>query len=589
MKIVDILRENKELAKILATDPYDVVVLSNVTVNQSKEIFEYSLRKQGINAVVRFGDYDNIIQGAVQVTHADCVIVFWELCNLFEGAQYKIESMSEERTDEVFEELTQQLLFLIKNMEKIPLVLMNKFTALPFSYHYVGASKMDRLALRLNTFLEEAAPSNVRLIDTDKVLAATGVQGSVDFRRFYQAKVMYTMNFFKHYSEFIKPIIRCVAGNKRKAIIFDCDNTLWKGVVGEDGFEGIEMSSSTNDGAAFAEVQAIATRLSEQGVIVGLCSKNNFRDVDEVIKSHPDMQLKDDYITIKKINWVDKVKNLREIAEELNIGVESMVFVDDSPFELNFVRGHLPEIEVVEVPEQIHEYPALLRKEAAHFYSLSLTSEDREKNKMYKRQARRQREKGNFTDMEDYLKSLGLKVTITEGNKLIAPRIAQMTQKTNQFNLTTKRYTEGEIRSLIDNPNVRVYTASVSDRFGDSGVTGLCVVVLAGKNTLAQVDTFLLSCRVIGRDIEYALLDHVIKSMKPETRRIEATYIKTKKNEQVREFFDKCSFDLTQGSDSVRKYTIDPIKYVPKNVEYIKVIDNARCYKTNKKDNGGCL
>jgi len=305
-----------------------------------------------------------------------------------------------------------------------------------------------------------------------------------------------------------------------------------------------------------------------------LCSKNNSADVDEVIKSHPDMQLRVEHITINKSNWSDKVTNLKEIAQELNIGLDSLVFVDDSSFEVNLIREQLPEVKVLQVPERLYEYPKMLRENHSLFYNLSFTAEDKKKIKMYKQQVKRVAVKKEFSDIENYLASLELKMTIFENDESIIPRMSQMSQKTNQFNLTTNRYTEGDIKSFIENDDSKIIAFSVSDKFGDSGVTGLCIINFHNETQSVEIDSLLMSCRIIGRNIEYAFIDYIIKIIKEKKINvIKAKYIKTQKNEQVNEFYDKCSFTLTESSDSVKNYTLDISNYEPKQLNYIEVIN----------------
>jgi FkbH-like protein len=207
------------------------------------------------------------------------------------------------------------------------------------------------------------------------------------------------------------------------------------------------------------------------------------------------------------------------------------------------------------------------------FYNFSLTAEDKKKIEMYKQQVKRDTIKKKFIDIEDYLASLELKMTIFEDDESIISRMSQMTQKTNQFNLSTKRYTEGDIRNFIDDLDSDVYAFSVSDKFGDSGVTGLCIVSSASKGESTEIDSLLMSCRIIGRNIEYAFMDHVIgKTKEKEISVIKAKYIKTRKNEQVKNFYDKCSFDLIDENESFRDYILNTSSYKPRKLNYIEVI-----------------
>ena len=573
LKYSEVLKLNKKLENNLTSSSYNITVLSNIIVNQIKEILEYLLRCEGINANVKFGDYDNIVQDSKKYQDSNAIIIFWELCNIIDGLQFTIELLNEDQLDEILEKTKLEIDLVLKNFEKTSLVLINKFTSLSFSSLNIRKNNLEELAGQLNQYLENKIPSNVKLVDIEKAIASVGVSHSLDLRYYYSSKALYTVDFFKTYAEFVKPYIMTVNGKTKKALIFDCDNTLWKGILGEDGFDNIEMSSRTKDGAIFAEIQSLALALNKQGILIGLCSKNNPKDVDEVIKTHPDMQLRGEHITINKSNWLDKVTNLKDISQELNIGLDSVVFVDDSSFEVNLVREQLPEITDLQVPKELYRYPKMLRENMGLFYNLSFTTEDRKKTEMYKNQVKRESVKKEFSGIEDYLASLELKMTIFEDDESIIPRMSQMTQKTNQFNLTTKRYTEGDIQNFINDSNSDVYAFSVSDKFGDSGITGLSIVTANGSIERAKIDTLLMSCRVIGRNIEYAFLNYIIKKLKEKKiNYLKAKYTKTPKNEQVKEFFDRSSFGLIDEDDSVRNYILDICTYVPKKLDYIEVI-----------------
>jgi len=573
LKYSEILKLNKELGDSIKSSSYKITILSNIIVHQIKELLEYRLRKEGLNADVELGDYNNIVQDSDKYKNSHAVVIFWELCNIIDGFQYKVNLLNDNQLDEILNKSKAEIDLVLKNFEKTSLVLINKFTSLSFYSLKIKKNNYEKLATQLNEYMEEKITSNVRLVDIDKAIASVGILNSIDLRYYYSSKSLYKVDFFKVYIELINPFFMSTNGKAKKALIFDCDNTLWKGVLGEDGFEKIEMSTRTEHGAIYTEIQSIALALNNQGVLIGLCSKNNSKDVDEVIRSHPDMQLRNEHITINKSNWSDKVTNLKEISEELNIGLESLVFVDDSDFEVNLVREKLPEVTVLQVPERIYEYPGLLRKKMDLFYNFSLTLEDKKKIEMYRQQVKRDKIKKKFINIEDYIASLELKMAIFEDDESIVPRMSQMTQKTNQFNLSTKRYTEGDIQNLIDDLDSVVYAFSVSDKFGDNGVTGLCIVSGTSKGETAEIDSLLMSCRIIGRNIEYAFMDHVIEKMKDKGLSvIKAKYVKTRKNEQVKNFYDKCSFELIDQNEIIRDYILNTKSYKPKKLNYIEVI-----------------
>jgi FkbH-like protein len=574
LKYSEVLKLNKELGDKLESRHYSITVLSNIIVQQSKEILEYKLRCEDINANIDFGDYDNIVQDSEKYNSSNVVIIFWELCNIIDGLQYKAELLDKNQLDAIFEKIKAEIDLVLKNLNKMSLVLFNIFTSLSFSISNIKKNNLELLAIQLNHYLEENISANVRLVNIDKIIASVGFSNSLDLRYYYSSKALYTIDFFKAYAEFVKPFIMSANGKSKKALIFDCDNTLWKGILGEDGFDNIEMSSNSKNGGIFSEIQTMALSLNKQGILIGLCSKNNPDDVDKVIASHPDMQLREEHITIKKVNWTDKVSNFKEISNELNIGFDSLVFVDDSSFEVNLIKEQLPEVTVLQVPNKLYEYPKMLRENLDLFYNLSLTAEDSKKIEMYKNQVKRKTVKKEFTDIEDYLASLGLKITLFENDESIVSRMSQMSQKTNQFNLTTKRYTESDIQNFIDDKNADVYAFSVADKFGDSGVTGLGIISSNSETEITEIDTLLMSCRIIGRNIEYVFMDYIIEKIKEKNiKTINAKYIKTSKNQQVEQFYKQCSFSLSKSTDSCRDYSLDINNYLSKIINYINVIN----------------
>lgn len=576
LKYGEILRQNTALARNLGDQRYKISVLANVTVSQLKEILEHTMRVEGVPAVVTLGDYDNIIQDSLKYKHSDLVLLFWEPYSITGDLHYRIDLLTDSEVDDIFDKTCAELEFVFKNLQETSLVLMNAFTSLPFSAADVVPSRLEELTWKLNAYLRDHTPKNVRVIDLDKVIAQVGIDKSFDLRYWYSAKAPYTIDFFKAYSLCVKPFVLSARGKAKKAMIFDCDNTLWKGVLGEDGAGGIEMSRASKEGSFFAEVQSIALSLNKRGVLIGLCSKNNPQDVDEIVRLHPDMQMRDQNLAVKRVNWADKVSNLREIARELNIGLDSLVFVDDSAFEVNLVRTQLPEVTVLQVPESLHLYPSMLRANSGLFYSLSVSDEDAKKTEMYKDQAGREMSKLEFADLESYLASLGTKLTIREDDLSIVARMAQLSQKTNQFNLTTIRYTEGDIGAFVRGDLANVFAFAVSDRFGDSGITGLCIV----KNLDAReavIDTFLMSCRVLGRNVEYAFMNWLLERLERQgVRRVHARYVETTKNTQVKEFFDRCCFSLTASTEKARDYALNFDEYKSKQVEYVEIIDGSR-------------
>jgi len=578
MKYSEILEANNELEKSLrGKEKYNITVLSNIVTYQLNEILEYCLRKENINANVQSGNYNNIPQDSNEFKDSNLMIIFWELSDIIDGLYYKANTMSDNEVDSLVLQIKSAIDFVLMNLRDTPLILFNKFSSLLFNHRNIKSNNIDKICKELNAHLGQIALPNVILIDIDKVIAETSIEKSVDFRYYYSSKVLYTVDFYRNYAEFVKPIILSANGKTKKVLIFDCDNTLWKGILGEDGFDGIEMSHTTDKGAIFQEVQYLALELNKRGGILGLCSKNNPQDVDKVITQHPDMVIRDKHIATKRVNWNDKVSNLKEIAKELNIGLDSLVFVEDSSFEVNYVREQLPQVTVLQVPEQLHQYREMLRDHMALFYVISESEEDAKRSEMYKAQKWRESEQSKFRNLEDYLESLDLQITLYVDNISFVPRISQLTQKTNQFNLTTKRCTEMDIKNYIESDSHKVFAFEAKDKYGSYGLTGLCIVKLDRKLSTAEVDTLLMSCRVIGRNIEYAFFNFIIDYLnKLGMKTVNAEYRKSSKNIQVENLYENLGFHLILRNEGVKNYALKLIDYKPQKSDYIGVIHEKK-------------
>jgi FkbH-like protein len=570
MKYSEILIKNKKLSSDSENNDISVKVLSNTTIHQSKEIFEYYMRKNDVSANVSLGEYDNIIQDSFSIDQGKCVIIFWEPSNFIDGFQYKSNHLNKDETIKFVNKIKKDIDICLDNLKDAPIVLMNKFSSIVFNNKNLKEDNFDFICNELNSYLLEKDYENLLIVDINKVISRVGISESVDFRHFYSSKLLYTTKFLEEYIKYVLPVFLNKAGKSKKAIILDCDNTLWNGIVGEDGMEGIKMSSKSKEGVVFEEVQHIVSDLAEKGIIIGLCSKNNAVDVDEVIKSHPDFVLNEDQIVIKKVNWIDKATNLKSIAQELNIGLDSLVFIDDSDFEIDLINKELSEVTTLKRPDSPSEYPKMLRENLQLFYNSSLSEEDFKRINDYKAKSVREELKNQFSDIEEYLKSLDLclKVEIDKENKL--PRISQLTQKTNQFNLTTKRYSESEIGKFIKNEKYFVFSFSLSDRYSDSGLTSVVIVEI--ENDSAIIDSFLMSCRIIGRNVEFSINDILVDHFsKLGLKRILSEYSETRKNSQVKNLYERLGYQLLNENGKTKQYQLDIENYTFHKKEYIKV------------------
>ncbi len=573
LKYTEILQLNKTLVGTIRSKPYEIGIISNVTVNSFKEVLEYSCRLNQIEPKVEIGNFDNIVQDSAVLNNKDLIIIFYDVLNIVDQVSDFFEDLEEEKYNNLKNKLFTEIDIIFENLSNTASVIFNSFSSAYYNNNNVQVSKIETFVKELNAYVEQKKTSNVSIVNIDKLFANIGFKQSIDFRFYHSSKAPYTFAFLKNYVDAIETVFLRNTGKLKKAIIFDCDNTLWKGVIGEDGMEGIDMSPTTKSGKFYHFVQRIAVFLSKRGVIVGLCSKNNEQDVLDVLRNHKHMILKEDHIVIKKVNWMDKASNLRAISSELNIGIDSLVFVDDSNFEINLIKEQVPEITTIQVPTSISDYPDLILKNVYKYFNLVLNSDDAKKTEMYKQQFERENSKTTFSSIEDYLASLEIELTVVKNDKAHLPRIAQLTQKTNQFNLTTYRYTDSQVNQFRADKKHEVYAMFVKDKFGDNGLTGVCIAKEDEKDSKnVIIDSLLMSCRIIGRNIEFVYVSHIIKDLANKGyQTLTAVYIPTKKNAQVEDFYDKIGFKLIENINGTKYYSLNISDFEPKKVDYIKI------------------
>ena len=385
--------------------------------------------------------------------------------------------------------------------------------------------------------------ATVRVIDVAGVLAAHGGIATADPTRWYLGKIPLKEIGFQAIATLVARSAAAWLLPSKKVVVLDCDGTLWGGVAGEDGPAGV-LVGETAPGNAYADFQRHLLRLRDRGFLLALCSRNDESTVWEIFEKNAAMVLRREHIAAARINWSQKSVNLREIAQELNIGVDSMVLIDDSPAECAEVRAHLPQAAVVQLPDDAAQFVAVAEVSGL-FDRLTITDDDRNRQQYYAAEGRRKEMSRGMTP-DDYLASLAMEIGIFQPLDADLPRIAQLINKTNQFNLTTRRRSEGELISLAGDSRVRMYAVRVRDRFGDYGVTGVAIVMYDGD--CAAIDTFLLSCRVLARGVEQALLAEIVADCTANGACVlRARFIPTAKNTPVCGFLDKSGFGAADG------------------------------------------
>lgn len=381
---------------------------------------------------------------------------------------------------------------------------------------------------------------NIYIYDWNETIGDTGRE------RFYSEKMWYTgsMPFsilgLKKVVNDIEYRMNGIYKNRKKCIALDLDNTLWGGVAGEDGPEHIVLSDH-NQGKLFQDFQKRIKEIKELGIILVLLSKNNFDDVEQIISNHPHMILHWDDFAGYRINWDDKAKNLRELALELNIGMESIVFIDDNPAEREAMKHFCPEVVVPDFPKDASKLPKWAEMVYQnYFFTLQVTEEDKRKTQMYQDEKKRSEIKETVGSIEEYIDALQIEILIHRLKKGEIDRVSQLCMKTNQFNLTTKRYSNQQIAEMYLDDTYDIFTIHTKDKYGDNGLVS--VVICKKENRSVEIDTFLMSCRVMGRYIENAIINKLIYYYKEKFDHLVGIYLETEKNKPVADLYTKLGF-----------------------------------------------
>ncbi|MGQ0715404.1 MAG: HAD-IIIC family phosphatase [Gemmatimonadaceae bacterium] len=437
---------------------------------------------------------------------------------------------------------------LVANFAEPPLLPLGVFDA--------GAASLTGAVARANERLRQMVAKHAGAVvwDYAGLVRARGAAEWTDSRLWSLGRVAVAA---EHQPALARHLARTLAGATRssaKCLVLDLDNTIWGGAVGDDGLDGIALGDDY-PGSVFKSFQRRVLSLMDRGILLAVVSKNDHDVVERVFREHPEMLIKWEHLAAVRINWAPKSGNLREVAAELTLGADALVLFDDNPVERAEVRTNAPEVGVIEVPTDTHAYERALA-ECGYFDQAAISGEDRARGESY-RQERQRRELGQrFESVDDFLRNLEMVATIGGGEPNTIGRIAQLVGKTNQFNLTTRRHGEAQIAAMASHTQWRVASLRLADRFGDQGL--IAVGILAKRGRDAIVDTFLMSCRVMNRRIEDALMSHLTDEARAMgCVRVIGEYIPTRKNGMVRDVYARLGFTLVGEDDGVVRYALD--------------------------------
>ena len=403
-------------------------------------------------------------------------------------------------------------------------------------------------------FVQDAVEENknVYVLDIAETIAEIGRKQFYSNKMWYMSNMPYSRDGLNAVSLELDHVLEAAFSTRKKIIALDLDNTLWGGVIGEDGVDGIEMSDH-KEGQRFYDFQRHLLEMKKRCIILAINSKNNAEDAETAIQGHPYMLLRDDDFVSRKINWDSKAINLKTMEKELNITEGGFIFIDDNPVERETVKGECPEVVVPDFPEDTTEL--LSFAESVWFkycQPLRVLGEDYNKTRMYQSEAKRKQEMSESLNIDDYIAKLEITIDIHKMREHEFERVVQLINKTNQFNVTTRRYTQAQVEQIISNPNNLIYVVYSSDKYGDNGL--ISVIILRCYDADVVIDSFLMSCRVMGRKLEDVIINEL--ATKYADKEMVGEYIPTAKNTPVKELYDRLGFTIVSDEDGHKTYVL---------------------------------
>ena len=546
-----------------------IAILRNFTVEPLEAYLCVKGASAGIAVDVRVGGYDTAMRDSLMTEswlfdyQPDVVIIALSLEVLAPTFFNRFLTLSALEASEVAQQVASSIRQMVSSIrERTTATLAIHNFALPGRplEGLLETNSMTSLTNRIRGLNQElvvlaSGMRDVFIVDFERLAE----RAPVDARNWLMARAPFTPAILEELSDVYARILRARAGRSRKVLVLDCDGTIWGGIIGEDGISGIRLGEAY-PGSAYVGLQEAALNLSKRGVLLALCSANNETDVDDVFEHHPSMVLRKADISAKRVNWTDKVTNLRAIASDLNLGLDSLVFVDDDPHQCEMVRTMLPAVLVVELPPEPTAYRAAIESLDC-FDAVGLTDEDRRRVELYKNAQAREAARESYSSLDEYYRSLEMVAEVGRIDEISATRIAQLTQKTNQFNLTTRRYTAEQLLALARRSGVEILSIRVSDRFGDAGLVGISIIAPGAHAGEAEIDTLLLSCRVLGRGVEDVLLHATARQAKElGYRSLRGTYVPTARNQAVATFYPDRGFHRQAEDDTSWMVTLEQVE-----------------------------
>ena len=535
--------------------PFRLAVVSNATTDLLVSAFRASAARHSIDLRLHVADYGQAHQAILDPTSdlhgfsPDAVLIALD----YRGLQLKPRLG---RAD-VAREMIDNALNTIRRMRTavhthskarcIVQTLARPPESLVGSLDYVLPGTMRTLVESVNRGLADELSSRDVLLDVANIAETVGLAEWHDPELWNLGKIPFGLRYVPLYADHLTRLLAATLGGSGKVLALDLDNTLWGGVIGDDGMDGINIAQGDATGEAHLELQQTALDLRSRGVVLAVSSKNDDDKARQPFREHAEMRLREEHLAVIRANWDDKASNLEAIAQQLDLGIDSVVFVDDNPMERDLVRRLAPAVRVPEMPDQ----PALFSRillAAGYFETIALTDEDLVRAELYQKSSARNQLHHSANDIESYLESLQMTILFRPFDAIGRKRITQLINKSNQFNLTTRRYTEAEVEQFENDPSSYTLQVRLTDTFGDNGM--ITVVIARAHGAAWEIDTWLMSCRVLKRRVEEAVLDRLVGAAKAAgVRSIVGVYRPSSKNGIVAMHYKNLGFSLIVRSD----------------------------------------
>mgnify|MGYP000943169922 FL=1 len=549
-----------------------IAILGGSTTNEIKLNLELFLLKEGIKPIFYESEYNKYYEDALFSQELlefkpDIVYVYSTIKNIKKFPSIIFEK---KQNEELFTYESKKLEMIWESLfSKLSCVVIQNNFELPQtriignSSFYLDGGNINFIN-KLNLFISEATKkyNNLYINDINYLSSLIGLEKWYDNELWFNYKYAMSFEGITYVAHSIASIIKSIYGKNKKAIALDLDNTIWGGVIGDDGVNGIKIGSETALGEAYEDFQKYIKNLKDIGIVLTIDSKNDLENALEGL-NHPSMILhKDDFFIIKS-NWNLKSNNILESAREINIGEDSFVFIDDNPVERELVRSQLQNVAVPEIGDKIELFKNFIDRNN-YFEIISLSKEDLERAKYYQDNQNREKEQQNYSNYSDYLKSLDMIAEIDEAKEIYLERIYQLINKTNQFNLTTKRYTKSEVEEIYKDPNQILLYGKLKDKFGDNGLISIIIGKQVGGDVL-EIPLWIMSCRVLKRDMEIAMLNELVDLAKERgIKKLRGTYIPSKKNSMVKDLYKNLGFEFIKEENNVFIWDLEIENYKTK-------------------------